>query len=158
MHVGKRIAIALLLLPAAELAVFLMAIAWLGFVKTALLTVATSLIGYALLRRAGGGHISGIGMSALRAAAGQSAAIQSGFFAALSGFLLLLPGFITDAIGLALLLPGVQHGIGARVATFFGGAPPSAEAIDLAPNEWRRLPDPEPPKRRRRSPRPRQAG
>jgi hypothetical protein len=61
----------------------------------------------------------------------------------LAGILLVIPGFITDAAGLLLLLRGFA-------ATLRRGPPrPSADGVvDLAPDQWERIPDPALPDRR----------
>jgi len=43
-----------------------------------------------------------------------------GVFLVIAGGLLLLPGFITDAIGLLLLVPIIRRGIGVAIWTAFG--------------------------------------
>jgi UPF0716 protein FxsA len=58
----------------------------------------------------------------------------------LAGFLLLIPGFITDVAGLLLLLAPLRR---ALVGAFVGGKPPQASdgVVDLEPEQWRRVPD-----------------
>ena len=62
----------------------------------------------------------------------------------LGGFLLVLPGFITDAIGLLLLLPFTRSLLGAALRRAVGRAERASgqpEVVDLPPGEWRRMPD-----------------
>ena len=67
----------------------------------------------------------------------------------LGGFLLVIPGFITDFLGLLVLLgwPGAHVSVGAWHA-----APPPGRAdgvVDLEPEQWRRVDDPALPNRDR---------
>ncbi len=61
----------------------------------------------------------------------------------LAGILLLIPGFITDAIGLALLIAPLR-----RALLGLAGLRPSAArrpadgVVDLEPEQWHRVPDP----------------
>jgi UPF0716 protein FxsA len=59
----------------------------------------------------------------------------------LGGFLLVLPGFITDTIGLILIIPPVRRWIAARFGSQ-AGPDSQPELIDLETSEWRRLPEP----------------
>jgi UPF0716 family protein affecting phage T7 exclusion len=73
----------------------------------------------------------------------------------LAALFLAFPGFITDALGAALLVPAFRRRAAAALAKSLtapktsrrGGLP--GEIIDLEPEEWRQIPDGEP--RRRRS-------
>ena len=64
----------------------------------------------------------------------------------IGALLLALPGFITDAIGIALLLPPVQRWLAANMVV---RTERSDGVIELEDGEWRRMPD------RRIGPRPR---
>jgi UPF0716 protein FxsA len=140
MNVAKWLLLAILALPLAELAVFIAVAASIGFAWALLLVLATSLAGALVLRHAGGNHIARI-----RVAMGQGSftALQAdsgGGLILLAGILLLIPGFITDAIGLLVL----------GAALFRHGQPPPGNngVVDLPPDEWRRVPDPALPPRR----------
>ena len=148
MHVAKRIAAAVLLLPAAELVVFLLVAAAIGFALTALMMLATTALGALVLRSAGRGRVRTFRSSVAEGVTVSEAG--AGFFTVLGGILLVLPGFITDALGLALLLGPVQRSLGARIVAFFGrSGEPRERVVDLAPDEWRRQPDRALPRRRR---------
>lgn len=54
---------------------------------------------------------------AMREGKRPEASLAAGFFGALAGFLILLPGFLSDALGLILLLPIVQRWIIGRIKT-----------------------------------------
>ncbi len=144
MFVAKYMLLAVLALPFAELAVFVLVASWIGFGWALLLVIATSALGAVVLRRAGGSHIERI-RGALddgprRLAVFQADGIE--LLVVLGGFLLLLPGFITDVIGLALLIPPVQRWIGARIdRAARRHAEQSTGVVDLEPEDWRQMPD-----------------
>ena len=104
MNVAKWVLLAILALPFAELAAFVAVAAAIGFAWALLLVVATSLFGGLVLRHAGGNHIARMKMAL---AGGNISALQAdgtGSLVLLAGFLLVIPGFITDALGGLLLL------------------------------------------------------
>jgi UPF0716 protein FxsA len=147
---AKKVAIALLLLPLAELVAFAL-VAWTIGLPAALgLMLLTSLAGALVLRRAGRGRMAG-----LRAALGRHEGIQgatggAGPWLALGGILLLLPGFITDLAGACLLVGPVRRWLGATIGRAIDRRRPRTGAgsvIDLRADEWRPVPDPEPPTR-----------
>ena len=137
MNVAKWVLLAILALPFAELAAFVAVAATIGFAWALLLVVATSLAGGMLLRHAGGNHIARMRVAL---GGGNISALQAdgtGSLVLLAGFLLLIPGFITDAIGALLLL--VPLGAALR------RGPPARSpdgVVDLEPEQWHRVPDP----------------
>ena len=141
MNVAKCLLLALLALPLLELAVFIM-VAWtIGLLWALCLVLATSFAGWLILRRAGGSHIARIrvamgdgGVSALQAD-------SRGALILLAGILLLIPGFITDVLGLLLLIAPLRRALGAALSR--GLAAKRADGVvDLEPDQWRRLRDP----------------
>ena len=128
------------LLPVAELAVFIVVAQQIGAATTLALAVATSLAGILFLRMAGRNTLAEI----RAVAAGRVAEADLGrrFFTILAALLLILPGFLTDLLGILLLLPPLQktlhaalrHGLGARHGQRTG-------TIDLEPDEWNRVDD-----------------
>ena len=146
MNVAKWVLLAVLALPVMELAAFVAVAAEIGLLGALVLVGATSFIGALILRHAGGNHIA-----RMRVALGEGSftALQadgSGGLILFAGILLLIPGFITDALGLLLLLAPLRQGL-----TTMLGRKPVARAdgvVDLPPEEWRRVPDPELPDRR----------
>jgi UPF0716 protein FxsA len=143
MNVAKWLLLAVLALPALELAAFVAVAMALGFLWALALVAATSLAGALILHHAGGNHIARV-----RAAVdgGSFSALQAdgtGGLTLLAGILLLIPGFITDVLGLAVLtLP--------LAAALRRGDPPERNdgVVDLPPEQWHRVPDPELPDRR----------
>jgi UPF0716 protein FxsA len=103
MNVAKWVLSVLLMLPFLELAAFIAVAVAVGFGWALGLILASSLAGALILRHAGGNHIARV-----RVALGQGSftALQadgSGGLILLAGILLLIPGFITDVVGLAVL-------------------------------------------------------
>ncbi len=101
------ILIAIICLIAAEISVFIETGRGIGTLETVLLTFLTSGMGVLILRTQ-----SGMSNKTLRQKLekGESpiSGIYDGVFILIAGVLLLLPGFITDAAGLLLLLPPVR--------------------------------------------------
>jgi UPF0716 protein FxsA len=136
--------IGLLLLPAAELATFLLVAALIGWLAAAMLFVATSVVGVLLLRHSGRDNLG-----RLRAAFAQDGfrAVHletPGVAAMLGGILLVFPGFITDILGAALFLPPLRRwftGMLTRSAAARRRQSQDNRIIDLEPSEWRQLPD-----------------
>lgn len=147
MNVAKWLLLAILALPVMELAAFIAVTAEIGLLGALALVAATSLAGALILRHAGGIHIARI-----RAAldAGSFTALEAdetGGLTLLAGILLLIPGFITDTLGLLLLVAPLRRALGAAV----GVRPPAQRSdgvVDLPPEQWHRVPDPELPDRR----------
>ena len=113
-----------------------------GFGGAILLTIASSLVGIVVLRRLGLEAAQRFG----RAMAGhdRNAIMVDGTLSAFGALLLIVPGFASDIVGLALTAPSIRQTIRAR---FFGSAEPGpatavgrrapADVIDLSPGDWR---------------------
>ena len=134
----------LLLLPFLEIAVFVAVVVKLGFLTALALTILTSLAGMSVIRNAGTTDIARV-----RGAFGERT-IRSkelngrGFLTVLGGFLLVLPGFVTDTLGALLLLPPTQNLIGAalrRAVARMDRASGRPDVVDLPPDQWQRVPD-----------------
>jgi UPF0716 protein FxsA len=145
-RLAKKIAIALLLLPLAELVAFGL-VAWAIGLPAALgLMLLTSAAGVLVLRRAGRRSMTGW-RAGIRNALGHAATGSAGPLLALGGILLLLPGFITDLAGACLLVGPLRRAFGAAIGRALGRRRPRRGAgavIDLTPDEWRPVPDPAP--------------
>jgi UPF0716 protein FxsA len=147
MNVAKWLLLAVLVLPLMELAVFIAVAAIIGFGWALTLLLFTSFAGALVLRHAGGSHIARV-----RVALGEGnfTALQadgSGALTLLAGILLLIPGFITDVVGLLLLIAPLQRALGALLRR---GQPQARGdgVVDLSPEQWRRVPEPTLPDRR----------
>jgi UPF0716 protein FxsA len=162
MQLVKWIATGLLVLPVAELAAFILVASQVGFVTALGLLILISLAGVLVLRHAGAGAVT-----RLRAAAGHShirgiALDGPATGTALGGILMVIPGFITGVLGLLVILPATRNWLADTMLRYFTERPrtPPPGTIDLAPEEWRPLPDSElpPPRRGRRTPQDRDPG
>jgi UPF0716 protein FxsA len=147
MNVAKWLLLALLALPLLELAVFVAVAKAIGFAWALTLVLATSFAGALVLRHAGGNQIARV-----RVALGEGnfTALQadsSGGLILLAGILLLIPGFITDFLGVMLLIEPLRQALG---PVFQRGQPqPRGDGVvDLEREQWRRVPDPALPDRR----------
>jgi UPF0716 protein FxsA len=100
----------LLLLPVVELVVLIQVAGEIGFLDTVGLLVVVSLVGAWLAKRAGAGAIRRIQRAT---AAGQTPdrEVVDGALILLAGVLLILPGFVSDAMGIALLIPPVRAAV-----------------------------------------------
>jgi UPF0716 protein FxsA len=100
----------LVLWPLAEIAVFLQVVAWIGVLNTLALMIAVSLCGAWMVKRQGIGTLARM-RAELDAGRIPTGPMTDGGLLATAGFLLLVPGFITDVAGLALLVPPVRAGV-----------------------------------------------
>jgi UPF0716 protein FxsA len=142
MRLIKLIAIGLLAWPVLEIVAFVCVSAAVGFANAVLLLLLMSFAGLFVLR-----HFSG-DVSRFRAAgaAGIAAAPlnRPGMAPGFGGILLLIPGFVTSALGLVMLFPLSRRWLlaGCRYVIAAGREPARPGIIDLAPDEWRPLPGP----------------
>lgn len=100
----------LIVIPLVEIAVIIQVGDWLGIVNTIGLLILVSVVGAYLVKRQGLGVLRRIGE---QRQAGQvpAAAVFDGALILVAGMLLLFPGFVTDVLGLLLLLPPVRAGV-----------------------------------------------
>jgi UPF0716 protein FxsA len=129
------------LLPLIEIALFVVVGGWIGVWATLALVVATTLGGTLVLR--------GLGRQAvddLRRGAGRGVAPGDMAIKALAGMLLILPGFLTDSIGLLLLVPPLRRMLVARLAARMTVVRPAQDrpADVVIEGEYRRV-DPDAP-------------
>ncbi len=145
MNVAKWLLLGLLALPMAELAAFIAVAAIYGFALALALLIAGSVAGGLILRRAGGQHIARMRV-AMNEGFSQNnfTALRAdgvGGLTLLGGFLLAVPGFITDVLGLLVLVVPLWT----RLAEALGRRPPPARpdgVVDLEPEQWHRVDDP----------------
>ena len=140
MNVARWLLIGLLGLPLAEIVIFVLVARQIGFGLALLTLLATSFAGALMLRYAGA-RMAGIrvvlGAQRITALEADSA----GTMFLISGILLLIPGFITSAIGLLLLIAPLRR----AVATLFMRAARRDVAradgvVDLDPDDYRHVP------------------
>src|SRR5262249_44451920 len=115
----KWIIIAILLLPAAEIAAFVLVAALIGWAGALLLMLATTRAGMLVLRHSGR---TGISRFRVAVADGEITATEmnsAGFLTVPAGLLLVLPGFLTDLVGAALLIAPVRRWLGRLFRAWF---------------------------------------
>jgi UPF0716 protein FxsA len=108
------VGIGLLLTVAVEIALFVLVAQWIGVGLTILLVLATSLLGTWLLRASGIRAWRGLRAAGM-AGRPPGPELTQGLLGLLSGVLLVVPGFLTDLIGVALLAPPVRRVAGRGV-------------------------------------------
>ena len=141
MNVAKYLVLGLLALPVMELVVFIAVAGSIGFLWALLLVVASSMAGAMVLRHAGGNHIARMrvamgpgGFTALQAENASTLTL-------LAGILLFIPGFITDVLGLLLLLAPLRRALAALLGRKMAPARTDG-VVDLEPEQWHQVPDP----------------
>ena len=140
MNVAKWLLLAFLLLPIAELVAFIAAAAAYGFFVALVLVLAGMFAGGLVLRYAGSNHVARV-----RTAMGQTSftalrADSQGGLLLLAGILLLIPGLITDFLGLLLLAVGLWSRLGKALGRTTP-APDTEGVVDLEPEQWHRVDD-----------------
>jgi UPF0716 protein FxsA len=144
MPILRWLVISLLLLPVMELIAFIAVAVAIGFGPSLGLILLGSLCGILLLRHGGGSHIGRIRAAVNGRSFTALEADGRGGLIIISGILLLIPGFITDALAVVLLiLPALRSA--AEALGLRQPAPPRSSPdgiVELAPDEWHRVPDP----------------
>jgi len=144
MSLVKWTLIGLLVLPAAELFAFFLVAALIGWLWAAGIFIATSILGALLLRRFGRADLDRLRTAFARDGIRALHLETPGMATMLGGILLIFPGFITDLLGAALLLPTVRRWAAAKLATFARSSrrtPRDDRVIELEPGEWHQIPD-----------------
>jgi UPF0716 protein FxsA len=144
MSLVKWTLIGLLVLPAAELFAFFLMAALIGWFWAAGLFIATSIVGVLLLRRFGRADLDRLRSAFARDGIRALHLETPGMATMLGGILLIFPGFITDLLGAALLLPAVRRWAAAKFATIARSSrrtPRDDRVIELEPGEWHQIPD-----------------
>ena len=93
--------------PLIEIALFVIVGGWIGLWATLAIVLGTGVLGVSILRGAGLRSVAQVRqtVSGLQA---QALPVVRGLMTALGALLLILPGFLGDAVGLVLLLPPIQ--------------------------------------------------
>ncbi|MFL5107875.1 MAG: FxsA family protein [Xanthobacteraceae bacterium] len=138
----RWIFLGVLVLPLAELAVFILAAMQIGIAATLALTLAASFIGLVLLKIAGRTSLARVRVAFADGQVREADISAGSVFTGLAGILLVVPGFLTDILAFLLLLPPVQHALTAALGRVFR---PQSQApdgvVDLDPGEWNRVED-----------------
>lgn len=148
----KHIALGILLLPIAELATFVLVAALIGVLPALTLLVLTTLAGIVLLRLAGRGGITRFRVAVSGATVTGAEANTVGLTTVLAGILLVIPGFLTDLVALALLIGPLRRWSGRALMRWLGSrkfSPPNfgrknqtgRSVVDLSPDEWEQVPE-----------------
>ncbi|HUF32108.1 MAG TPA: FxsA family protein [Acidimicrobiales bacterium] len=101
------LALLFLVVPLVELAIIIQVGAAIGTLNTIALLLFMSVAGGWLMKREGLGVVRRV-QGQVQAGQVPGSALVDGFLVLLGGALMLTPGFLTDAIGLSLLLPPVR--------------------------------------------------
>jgi UPF0716 protein FxsA len=152
MSLVKWTFIGLAALPAAEFLALILVAALIGWLWTAALFVATSVVGVLLLRKSGRADLDRVRNAFAHDGIRAIHLETPGVAPVIGGILLIFPGFITDILGAALYVPPLRRWAAGKLAERAGrtGRRRDEHVIDLEPGEWHHLPD---RRRRRRKPR-----
>lgn len=134
MNIALGLLLALLALPFLELAAFITVVLSFGLIAAVAAQALCSFAGLMILRHAGGAHVARLRTAFGNAGFTSLRADGTGSLTLLAGILLLVPGFITDAAGLVLLLVAALR-----------RQPASASndgIIDLPPQQWHQVEEP----------------
>ncbi len=163
--------VALLLWVGLEIGAFILVVHLVGPGGAVLAGVLTSLLGFSQLRRAGLSAVAklraGFGARAPGRGSKAPTPLLDETLGTLGGLCLLLPGFLSDIVGLVLAVPVLRRWLGARLARWAsrrvgrgmgrgmgsatgrdgvdrGGGGHGPSAIDLDPGDWRHADEPRP--------------
>ena len=151
------IPVLLLLLPAVEIAVFIKVGQVIGAWKVLALVFLSAILGAALLRYQSIGVIRRLDRD-LKQGRTPDASLFDGFLIVVGGVLLIVPGFVTDIVGLLLMIPFVRrlvrNFLKSRVTVrgfgnFRGGFRRSRrgeDVVDLSPEDFHRQEPRDPPR------------
>ncbi|WP_191603400.1 FxsA family protein [Marinomonas algicola] len=106
----RKALLLMLLIPVIEILVLIEVGSQIGGLAAVLLILATAVFGLAIIRKQGGKTLLKA-QDKLRANVLPAQEIIEGFLLAIAGVFLLIPGFVTDAIGLLLLVPPIRKGL-----------------------------------------------
>lgn len=128
----------LLIWVAAELLAFYAVAKVIGLGGALIAGVLTTAFGFSLLR-----ENANVALQRVRAAFDGSpprdGAMAEGMIGGFGAMLLILPGFLSDVVGLVLTIPSVRDDLALRMRARppRGRGDPELTAIDLSPAEWR---------------------
>lgn len=101
--------ILLLLVPIVELTIFLILGNYIGILETLLIIIGTGIVGGILLKKQGIKAVRNV-QQQLREGVMPGDAIIDGLAILIGGILLILPGFLTDILGVFILIPFTRKG------------------------------------------------
>lgn len=112
-----RLSLLFILWSLIEIGLFVTVGGWLGLWISLAVVIGTAILGVILLR-GGGAMLLAQARVGQRGQSGVGQALVSGVLRAVAAILLIMPGFLTDFLGLLLLLPPVQWMVSAYAATW----------------------------------------
>ncbi|OJJ09652.1 MULTISPECIES: FxsA family protein [unclassified Roseibium] len=142
---GLYIIAGIILLPLIEISVFIWVGELLGVLPTILLTVLTAMAGTLMLRQQGLSLLMRM-QKELDGGRAPGNEVMQGAMIVLASILLLIPGFVTDAIGLLLFIPPVRESLAkfiiarSNVVIMEGGTmrPRNEDGVvDLDADDWK---------------------
>lgn len=126
----------------AELVAFAAVVHLIGLAGAILACILTSLAGLSTLRRIGLSAILRLRQAVATTTSEQSGlsreAVLDGTLAGIGAALLILPGFVSDLVGLALAAPSVRYWVTEKLKRGKLGRPAAPRTTELAPWEWSR--------------------
>jgi len=140
MNIFRLFFIAIVVISFLELYVLIAVGSVLGALPTIFLIIASAALGSFLLKQQGLATWQRF-QSAITRHEVPAQELMEGFLILLGGALLLTPGFITDAIGLACLLPSLRQKIIVYAMKYFFTAPPSAQNANVLEGEFQQWRD-----------------
>lgn len=141
---GLYIIAAILLLPLIEIAVFIWVGGLIGVFPTILLTLVTAVAGTIMLRQQGLSLLMRM-QKELDAGRAPGNEVMQGAMIVLASIFLLIPGFVTDAIGLLLFIPPVREALAKFIISRSdvvivqggqGARRPDDHVVDLDEADW----------------------
>jgi UPF0716 protein FxsA len=143
----RWLVLGLIALPFLEFATFFWVAGQVGVLGALLGVVATSFLGILILK--GGARLLFAQMARGGVVLMTGNAAKGSVLTAFAGLLLAIPGYVTDVIALALLLPALKGLLsgGGVLQTASARRPPPPGVVDLDPADWReeqRRPPPDP--------------
>ncbi len=114
--------LAFVVTPLTEIAIFIVVGNRIGAGATIAVVVVTAVIGAALVSRQGRGEMERV-RAALVQGSFPGAQLAHGAMILVAGALLLTPGFLTDAVGFALLVPRIREGLRTWALRRYGRGP-----------------------------------
>ncbi len=133
--------IGLLLLPLAEIAAFILIAFVIGWFWAVCLFLATTVVGLIVVKRAGRRDLDRLRSQMSRNGVDPLRLDSPGLGPVIGGILLVFPGFITDLLGLLLLVPATRRKLSATIVRAFEKrrGPQRPSVVDLTPEEWRQV-------------------
>lgn len=133
----------------AEVIAFALVAEWIGVPEALLLAFLTSLFGWTLLKKAGASAMTKLraAVDGRRVVDGDRRDVMDDTLASFGALALMMPGFLSDAVGLALAIPAARDRITVWVGRRggFAGLRPGGKrpqhgpsTIDLDPQDWQR--------------------